>query len=1297
MGAEDGDVGRYSAPEKTTTSRITANMTLGDGIVRNGARPVKTRQAGAAPDSAPRGSPPPATGGPFSTSWGARGRGRRATGRKSKVDESPITIVHWNAEGVTNKKTELEQYLHQHNINICCLQETHLQEGKPFKIRGYQVFRSDRQGRRKGGVATLVRNNINASESRRYMDEAEYIEVKVTLRDSTFNIVNYYCPDDKMLSLDTLNVPDSGYLIVGDFNSQSQSWGYNTMDRRGEEVETWQDEHHLILINDPTDTPTFYSRRWHSTTTPDLALCTEDVHKKISRTVESQLGGSDHRPVLLTITGRTEVDPPQHARWNYKKAQWGLFSIRSNELTKHIAVDGRNINNVVKEFNNNIVRAAKEAIPRGVRKNYTPYWTAELQKAHDELTQAREEAEANANQDNNIKLQEKKATFLKIKLESKRRSWREKTTSLCMERDTTKLWKLTKALNEEGAKGQKITLVEDGETLTGKKAGNLFASAYAKESSINVPAERKKEIRREEEQRSHDTNVHNSMKKDITLEELKKALKKLKKKKSPGPDDITNEMLQHLGNVALNKLLDIFNLSWRQGQVPQCWKEARMIPVLKKGKNKSKSLSYRPISLTSCVCKAMERILNQRLQWYLEEESIILPEQAGFRSYRCTEDQTTHLAQVIEDAFQAQKVVLAVFIDLQKAFDKVWKDGLLVKLKRSGISGNMYKWVRSYLHNRRARVLVDGRYSRKVLLRHGVPQGGVLSPTMFVLFINDLVPELPKGVHAALYADDLVLWCTEEYTTTATHRMQLALDKVSAWANDWCVSINREKTTATLFSLSTKAIAGRLTIGGTPLTFEDQQTYLGVTFDRRQTWKQHILTAEAKARRKLNIMRKLAGTQWGATEKILKTVYQGSVRPHLEYGSSSFMTAAKTHLQTLDKVQNQALRIITGAMKTTPIEKMEKITGIPPLAKRRECKALTQAMKYTHSSEHLMSKRQKQSSLGRLKRSSFVSETKVLQRVHQEKLPTKVEPQVAYAGPPPWEERENKITICTTVPHFTKKDEHSDVSKKALTMAMLDETYPHEAWIRVYTDGSATDAIQNGGAGVFIQYPDGQWQAEAVPTGHHCTNYRAEIEALVLAANIISSKVSTETQVVFLTDALSVLQAVSNDSVPRLQEALQTIKCLRAVLQWIPSHCGIEGNEEADKMAKLGAEDEQEENSISLTEMKTIIKSLYRTHQQNDGYHHMSRPQQVTIFRLRTGHNRLMHHMHQKLHLVPSPMCSCGDAEQTTEHILQDCRNLQSLRDETWPEPKSIHEKLYGPVEELKRTTTFITRAALQV
>jgi ribonuclease HI len=1204
--------------------------------------------------------------------------------------------MQWNSDGVNNKKTELEHFLHTNKIDICCLQETHLQEDKPFKIRGYQMFRSDRQGRKKGGVMTLVRNNINAYVTNRFMEGAEFIEVMATTKERRIRIVNYYCPNDKPLSLDNIQVPSEDFLILGDFNSRSQSWGYNSIDKRGEDIEAWQDEGHLILVNDPSDTPTFYSQRWHTTTTPDLAFCTDDVHKVLTRTVAEPLGGSDHRPVLFRLSGASSTNAPQHPRWNYKKANWTAYAVRTNELLQNISVEGRDINNIIKDLNHSILKAAKETIPRGVTKNYTPYWNEELEKTHSDLAEAREEAERNPSQQNNNNLQQTKAKYLRTAIEAKRKGWRKVTSELNLEKDTTKLWKLTRAMNDEDTKGQKITLKVQENVLTEKGAANEFAQHYANESNITIQREREREIRKECRERVatlHDLNAESD---DITMAELQSGLRQLKKKKSPGPDGITNELLQHLGNTALRKLLSIYNHSYKSGIVPQVWKEARMIPILKKGKNKSRVASYRPISLTSCTCKLLERIINHRLHWILESDHTIVPEQAGFRQFRCTEDQTAHLSQIIEDAFQAKKATLACFIDLQRAFDKVWKDGLLVKLLRYGIHGRMYKWIKSYLHNRTARVQVDGRCGRKVLLREGVPQGGVLSPSLFIIFINDIVSTLPKGVHAALYADDLVLWCSEEYASTATYRMQVALNNVVKWANLWCVSINKEKSKATLFTLSTKEQAGKLMMGETQLTIEDKQTYLGVTFDKRLTWKPHIENAEEKGRHKLNIMRKLAGTTWGCNETLLKTVYQGSVRPHLEYGSSSWMTAANSHLQTLDRVQNQALRIITGAMRSTPIQEMEKTTGIPPLSKRRECRTLTQAVKYEGLPDHPMNTRLQQLSSGRLKRTSFARKVFALKRDHQHQLPKEVDVR-QHSRTPPWRIKSNNFIIRTSVPHLGNKDENSDIVMRTLTQAMIEDAYPGEAWVHAYTDGSATDARWKGGAGFFIQYPNGQQHEEGIPTGLHCTNFRAEAEALVQAADTISRTTDHTMQVVFLTDALSVLQAINSNTLPDVTKALHNVKCHRIVLQWIPSHCGVEGNERADRLAKAGASETQLDNKVTISEKKAIAKTLFRTPTVKDSYHQLTRQQQVVIFRLRTGHCRLNQHMYKKFRLTESPKCHCGEDDETVEHVLQHCHLLETLRKQVWPTPVPLQQKLHGSVSDLHRTTDFISRSGLQV
>ena len=171
-------------------------------------------------------------------------------------------------------------------------------------------------------------------------------------------------------------------------------------------------------------------------------------------------------------------------------------------------------------------------------------------------------------------------------------------------------------------------------------------------------------------------------------------------------------MLKHLGACSTAVLLKIFNHSWMKGVVPAVWKEAIVIPV-PKGKDKKNPRSYRPISLVSCVGKLMERMVNRRLINHLERNNVLSPTQTGYRKYRSTEDQLAYFTQNIEDTFQEKRKVLAVFFDLSNAFDKVWKEGLPVKLLRTGVRCKMYMWIEHFLFARTARVKLDGIHSKK--------------------------------------------------------------------------------------------------------------------------------------------------------------------------------------------------------------------------------------------------------------------------------------------------------------------------------------------------------------------------------------------------------------------------------------------------------------------------------------------------------------------------------------------------------------------------------------------------------
>ena len=235
------------------------------------------------PGPSPQKGPPSGTGGHLTSSCQARRRGARV--RDTDPNETPtlrsINILQWNAEG-DYKKIALKEKLHKENIDVACLQELHLKGNQRFTMRGYQVLRHDREGRAKELVSIIVKNTTPAQEftvSTKHQAGIHGVSIKINEK----KIFNMYSPPDRDLSLDLIQLQESRCIILGDFNSHSEAWGYEEADRRGEEVEDWQVDNGLVLLNDPDDPPTFFSRRWLSTTTPDLAFATNNLSMIASR------------------------------------------------------------------------------------------------------------------------------------------------------------------------------------------------------------------------------------------------------------------------------------------------------------------------------------------------------------------------------------------------------------------------------------------------------------------------------------------------------------------------------------------------------------------------------------------------------------------------------------------------------------------------------------------------------------------------------------------------------------------------------------------------------------------------------------------------------------------------------------------------------------------------------------------------------------------------------------------------------------------------------------------------------
>ena len=232
---------------------------------------------------------------------------------------------------------------------------------------------------------------------------------------------------------------------------------------------------------------------------------------------------------------------------------------RTGIKTNSIQVYDRDMNIVIKEFNNYVLLAAKECIPKGARKYYKLYWNEDLNNKHNELITARNHADVAPSIENNTALKQANAKFIKTRNEARRSSWMKKTASLHMETDSNKLWRQTKLLNNEENRHAKATLLQDRKMVHCKQAANMFADTYKEASNILVKLHKQKYARTEQRKITESDDVSIVMNSPLSYEELTSALSNLKLKKSPGPDAIANEMIVNLGQPALHKLLDIFN------------------------------------------------------------------------------------------------------------------------------------------------------------------------------------------------------------------------------------------------------------------------------------------------------------------------------------------------------------------------------------------------------------------------------------------------------------------------------------------------------------------------------------------------------------------------------------------------------------------------------------------------------------------------------------------------------------------------------------------------------------------
>ncbi|MBJ5584688.1 reverse transcriptase family protein, partial [Salmonella enterica subsp. enterica serovar Typhimurium] len=279
---------------------------------------------------------------------------------------------------------------------------------------------------------------------------------------------------------------------------------------------------------------------------------------------------------------------------------------------------------------------------------------------------------------------------------------------------------------------------------------------------------------------------------------------------------------------------------WCEHVFPDSWRVAIVLPFPKPGKDPAIPSNYRPIALTSCLCKLLERMVNARLMWFLETNKILSPHQCGFRRHRSSIDHLLRLETSIREAFVRRQHLVSVFFDLEKAYDRAWRYGILRDLHGCGLRGNLPLFIEGFLQNRRFRVRVGSTLSSYFPQEEGVPQGSVLSVTLFILRINDIFRQLPLTVRATGFVDDLQIFCSSVNMGLAERQLQSAISKLSSWTLRNGFVFSSQKTVCVHFCRKRGLHPDpSLRLGPSSIRVVPETKFLGVYLDRALTFRPH--------------------------------------------------------------------------------------------------------------------------------------------------------------------------------------------------------------------------------------------------------------------------------------------------------------------------------------------------------------------------------------------------------------------------------------------------------------------------
>ena len=1188
-------------------------------------------------------------------------------------------IIQWNLQSYYSHFLDLKLLLQEESPACVCLQETLLNNRKVYPPGGYKILISQptREDGHERGAAILIHDRVFSQQI--LLDtELQAVAARVRL-DKIYTVCSLYLPHDrnpneKQRIIQLIRQLPPPILLLGDMNARSPLWGDNGVSSpnlRGEMFEEILMDVSVSLLNDGS--PTHYHIQNNTYSVIDLSLISSANINEFTYSVLDSRYGSDHYPIRLTLNNNEATYLQKRERFCTQKADWALYTTLTS--TPSTGEEFDNVEDLADYINATIKEAANQSIPKTSTKYQRPpipWWNDNLKELRKKRNRAERALRRGYTIERKIAYNRAKATLTYHCRKEKKKSWEEYLSSINQDTTLNDVWtKVQRISGKFKGHPNPILTDENGRIATEEETvANILAKSFADISSENNYTNEFNRHRKSVERQPINFNTREPKEYNTPFSktEFEAALTDTTNS-SPGHDEIDFLMIKHCHQSLKNLILKLYNSIFETHALPLKWTIAITVGIPKPNKDPFHHLSYRPISLTLCLCKIMEKMVNNRLIWYLESNNLISVHQSGFRKNRSTADNLIVVDTAAREAVDKKKHFIGVFFDLKKAYDTAWRRGILNKLYSYDLRGNLPIFIQNFLQNRKLRVRVGNSLSDEMEVKEGVPQGSVLSCTLFMIAIDSICEVIPENIGRSLYVDDFAIFTSGSQVNQIQRRLQNAIKKLESWCQKTGFQFSTEKTVSIHICRKHHCpkSAPHLTLFNQPIRNEDKVKYLGLTFDNSLTWKPHINNLRRSCIKKLDLFKHLTSKRWGADRKSLLRLYIMLIKPKIDYGSEVYSAAADTYLKSITSIQNAAIRIATGAFRSSPIPSIHADSGLLPLQSYTDIKNLNYFVRSKcnrNSPINLIINDEQNNPV-----KSFLYRINLAVEKYNLTIDPIVETTLQF---PPWITL--NISSCKELYHLKKNEIPAPELKHEFNSHYRD----HINSLCIFTDGSK----EENHVGCAFAYGN---ETLAYKLPQSFSNFTAELYAILLAIKH-AAEISENPNITIITDSRSSIQAIMQyqNQNPIVHDILHAIKDSQKCVKfcWVPSHIGVLLNERADRAAQQAAEIIPGIVRTPRNDIKAIIKQSVRQ-EWNTRWNNIpvnsnklrrikphptafptsnfkNRHWERVLCRLRIGHTTLTHGF--LMDRGEMPYCEYCVVPLTVYHIIMECPEYNQER-----------------------------------